>query len=190
MNLCVMIGQTFYFAVINKKGEATVELVKNVIDAALLAMSNSWPKSMRWGENTIRWARPLHSIVCLFDGSVIPVVLGPVLASDKSAGHRFLAPKLFSVKNFADYKAKLNNAKVFLDAEERRQKIKAEAQALAQSEQLKLNDDPFTNSTCVTNSTTTITIDTTINLKDGTSPITAQEKSNPNLIYVLMPMRV
>ena len=30
----------------------------------------------------------------------------------------------------------------------------------------------------------------TLNLKDGSSPITAQEKSNPNLIYVLMPMRV
>jgi len=30
----------------------------------------------------------------------------------------------------------------------------------------------------------------TLNLKDGSSPITAQEVSNPNLIYVLMPMRV
>ncbi len=30
----------------------------------------------------------------------------------------------------------------------------------------------------------------TLNLKDGSSPITAQEISNPNLIYVLMPMRV
>ena len=30
----------------------------------------------------------------------------------------------------------------------------------------------------------------TLSLKDGSSPITAQEKSNPNLIYVLMPMRV
>ncbi len=30
----------------------------------------------------------------------------------------------------------------------------------------------------------------TLKLKDGSSPITAQEKSNSNLIYVLMPMRV
>tara|TARA_B100000989_G_scaffold287389_1_gene256982 strand:- start:274 stop:1389 length:1116 start_codon:yes stop_codon:yes gene_type:complete len=30
----------------------------------------------------------------------------------------------------------------------------------------------------------------TLNLKDSSSPITAQEISNPNLIYVLMPMRV
>ena len=60
-------------------------------------------KSMRWGENMVRWVRPLHSIVCLLEGSVIPVVLGPVLASNKSAGHRFLAPASFSVKDFADY---------------------------------------------------------------------------------------
>jgi len=135
-------GKTFYFAVIDKKGEATVDLLKGVIDTALLAMSNSWPKSMRWGVNTVRWVRPLHSIVCILNGTVIPVVLGPVLASNKSAGHRFLAPKFFAVKDFTDYEAKLNNAKVVLDATKRREKIKTEAQALAKAKGLILSNDP------------------------------------------------
>ena len=30
----------------------------------------------------------------------------------------------------------------------------------------------------------------TLKLKDGSSPIIAQEKSNSDLVYVLMPMRV
>jgi glycyl-tRNA synthetase beta chain len=135
-------GKTFYFAVINKKGEATRDVLKDVIDTALVAMANSWPKSMRWGKNKVRWARPLHSIVCLFDCSVIPVVLGPVTASDRTLGHRFLAPELFSVKGFDDYKVKLENAKVMLDAGERREKIKAKAETLAKAEGLRLSDDP------------------------------------------------
>jgi glycyl-tRNA synthetase beta chain len=68
-------------------------------------------------------------------------VFGPVKASDRSSGHRFLAPKFFSVKDFADYKAKLYNAKVMLDASERCKKIKAESEALVQAEGLVLSDD-------------------------------------------------
>ncbi len=135
-------GNTFYFAIIEKKGEATADLLKDLIDVAVADMCNSWPKSMRWGEHTIRWARPLHSIVCLLNGNVIPVVLGPVKASDKSSGHRFLAPKPFVSRDFADYHAKLYEAKVILDANERRKKIKSEAEILAGTEKLMLIDDP------------------------------------------------
>jgi glycyl-tRNA synthetase beta chain len=136
-------GKTFCFAVIEKKGEATVNLMKEIIDTALNSMSTSWPKSMRWGENTVRWARPLHSIVCVLDGTIIPVTLGPITASNTSQGHRFLAPELFTIRDFADYKVKLKNAKVMLDATDRCKKIKAEADALAQVEGLTLNDDPL-----------------------------------------------
>jgi glycyl-tRNA synthetase beta chain len=135
-------GKSFYFAVIDKKGEATADLLKDVIDTALIAMATSWPKSMRWGKNTVRWARPLHSIACVLDGTIIPVELGPVTASDTSSGHRFLAPELFAIKDFADYKAKLENAKVMLDAAERCEKIRVEAEALARAEGLTLSDDP------------------------------------------------
>jgi glycyl-tRNA synthetase beta chain len=135
-------GKTFYFAVIDKKGDATGDVLKDVIDTALAAMATSWPKSMRWGKNKVRWARPLHSIVCLFDCTVIPVGLGPVTASDRTLGHRFLAPEPFSVKGFDDYKVKLENAKVMLDAGERREKIKAKAETLAKAEGLILSDDP------------------------------------------------
>ena len=31
----------------------------------------SWPKSMRWGDGPARWVRPLHRILCLFDGAVV-----------------------------------------------------------------------------------------------------------------------
>jgi len=135
-------GKIFYFAIVERQGETTVDLLKDIIDVVLAEMSNSWPKSMRWAEHSVRWARPLHSIVCLLDGTVIPVVLGPIKASNSSSGHRFMAPKLFFVKDFADYYSKLSEAKVLLDADERRNKIKSEAELLAKAEGLTLSDDP------------------------------------------------
>ena len=60
----------------------------------------------------------------------------------KTAGHRFLAPKAFSVKNFADYKAKLKQAKVILDPAERRAAILKQAKQKAGRAKLVLKDDP------------------------------------------------
>ena len=134
-------GKTFWFAVIDKKGEPTVQVLRGVIDTAMTAMASSWPKSMRWGENTVRWARPLHSILCLFDGAVVAVELGPVTASNTSAGHRFMAAETFSVADLADYKAKLLAAKVMLDPADRREKIKTDAEALATVAGLTVNAD-------------------------------------------------
>ncbi|MBC8445235.1 MAG: glycine--tRNA ligase subunit beta [Rhodospirillaceae bacterium] len=135
-------GKTFYFAVIDKKGKPTGDVLKEVIDTAMVNMAGSWPKSMRWGSNTIRWARPLHSILCLLDGAVIAVELGPLEASDSSNGHRFLSPEPFGVSDFADYKSKLLTNKVMLDAIERREKIQVDAEALAKAEGLsvKINE--------------------------------------------------
>ncbi|NFV78962.1 glycine--tRNA ligase subunit beta [Magnetospirillum aberrantis] len=129
----------FYFAVINKKGRATVEVAKEVIEAALADFP--WPKSQRWGANSVRWVRPLQSILCLFDGAVVPVTFGPISAGNVSRGHRFLAPAEFAVKDFADYAAKLAAAKVVLDPIERRHSILAQAEAAAAREGLSLRAD-------------------------------------------------
>jgi len=134
-------GKTFWFAVIDKKGKPTVEILKDLIDTALTAMAGSWPKSMRWGENTMRWARPVHGILCVLDRGVVPVEMGPVTASDATMGHRFMTSGEFAVVGAADYKAKLSIGKVMLDPADRRQKIKADAEALARAAGLTVKTD-------------------------------------------------
>ncbi len=129
----------FYFAVINRKGRATIEVVKEVVEAAMADFP--WPKSQRWGANTVRWVRPLQSILCLFDGAVVPVTFGPISAGNVSRGHRFLAPAEFAVKDFADYAAKLAAAKVVLDPVERRHSILRQAEEAAAREGLALRVD-------------------------------------------------
>ncbi|MGE5476633.1 MAG: glycine--tRNA ligase subunit beta [Bacteroidales bacterium] len=129
----------FYFAVINRKGRPTVEAAKEVIEAAMADFP--WPKSQRWGANAVRWVRPLQSILCLFDGAVVPVQFGPISAGNVSRGHRFLAPAEFTVRGFADYAEKLAEAKVVLDPVERRHSILRQAEEAAAREGLSLRAD-------------------------------------------------
>jgi glycyl-tRNA synthetase beta chain len=84
----------------------------------------SWPKSMRWGQGgDFYWVRPLRRVVCLLDGEVIPIKLGPITASNQTEGHRTLAPGAFSVSSCADWQEKLRAHYVIADQEERREKI-------------------------------------------------------------------
>ncbi len=97
-----------------------------------------WPKSMRWGQSgAFTWVRPLRRIVCLLDGAVVPIALGPVVASDLSQGHRFLAPGSFKVVDAAQWQAELLRRRVIADAPARRAMIadglQREAQALGLS---------------------------------------------------------
>ena len=130
----------FYFARVERKGSAVLTLVGGIL---LEALSNfTWPRSMRWAGNKIRWVRPIKSILCLFNGSVVSLSFGPLIAGDTTSGHRFLSPKPFKVKSFSDYKVKLEKAHVILDASERRALIKAEATKLVKKEKLRLKNDP------------------------------------------------
>ncbi|SIS71063.1 glycine--tRNA ligase subunit beta [Insolitispirillum peregrinum] len=130
---------TFLFATLQTKGRPTAEVLKDVVEGALAVFP--WPKSMRWSDNPTRWVRPLHSILCLFGGEIVPVAFARVTAGNSTRGHRFLAPDAFTVSDFADYQAKLRAAFVMLDANERREVILAQAEAAAKAEGYQLKDD-------------------------------------------------
>ena len=140
-----MVGKAeFWFAIVEKKGQATADLLPSLIVETIKALG--WPKSMRWGANRFAYVRPLQSILALFDGKTLAGSFdlgGSALPfGDTTVGHRFMAPARFSVADFADYAAKLRAAKVILDPAERRAKILADATARATAVGLKLRDDP------------------------------------------------
>lgn len=131
---------TFYFAVSKKKGRPTADVVKDIIEAALAQLP--WPKSMRWADKPTRWVRPLHSIICVLDGKVVPVTFGGLVAGNATRGHRFLAPTAITVKDVAGYKAALKKAYVLVDAADRAAIIDAALKKLAAKENLTVKDDP------------------------------------------------
>lgn len=130
---------SFYVAVIEKKGRDTIAVLPEILQTALTALP--WPKSMKWGTNSLRWVRPLQNILCILDGAVVPFDFGPLTSCGYTRGHRFMAPKDFSVDGFASYQDQLRARFVLLDHEERKTLIKNEAERVAQDEGFVLKDD-------------------------------------------------
>jgi glycyl-tRNA synthetase beta chain len=119
----------FYVAVTEKKGRATADAVAEIVPAAIRAFP--WPK----------WVRPLHSILCILGGKVVPFEVDGVRSGDTTRGHRFMSGGAFAVKDFTDYDMKLFDAKVVLDPAKRAHFIHEGAKALASAEGLTLVED-------------------------------------------------
>ncbi len=139
----------FYVAVISKPGRSAEEIIAEVMPGIIKDFP--WPKSMRWGKassqpGSLRWVRPLQSIVCTFGSEheetvVIPFEIDGLVASNVTYGHRFHAPEAITVKRFDDYVASLEKAKVILDAERRKDIILHDARDIAFASGLELVED-------------------------------------------------
>jgi glycyl-tRNA synthetase beta chain len=119
-----------YFATITKPGRPAAAIVAEVLEDVI--RNFPWPKSMRWGAGSLRWVRPLHSILCILtddagEASVVPLEIDGISAGDTTAGHRFMGHGRFAVTSFEDYAAKLKRDHVILDPEERARHIWQEA---------------------------------------------------------------
>ena len=130
----------FHFAVIRRPGRDTAEVLPELIYAAMTALP--WPKSMRFPASSLRWVRPLNSVICLFDGAVLKLPLGEVPVGRATRGHRFLSSGEIAVDNAAAYLAKLEKAHVVLDWARRREIIDRDLRKFAEDERLELKDDP------------------------------------------------
>ena len=132
-----------YFATIEKEGRAAEAIIAETLEATI--RNFPWPKSMRWGDGSLRWVRPLHSIICLFEdeaGSrVIDFEIDGIKSGATTEGHRFMAPKRFSVTSFDDYEAQLKRAFVVLNAKERADDILQDATNQAFANGLELVED-------------------------------------------------
>jgi glycyl-tRNA synthetase beta chain len=129
----------FYFAIIERPGRATAEVLLELLRAAIGELS--WPKSMRFPAASFRWVRPLTSVLCLFQGEVVSVALDEVPVGRVTRGHRFLSSGEITVADAADYLAKLEGAHVVLDHERRRALIEDGLQRLAAGEGMTVKPD-------------------------------------------------
>ncbi len=129
----------YYVAKIEKAGRAASEIIAEVVPAVLDKFP--WPKSQRWGSRPETWVRPLHGILCLLGGKVVPFAWAGVEASNTTRGHRFHGNEPFTVASFEDYGTKLKGAKVLLPASERAEMIREQAEALAKKHKLELVAD-------------------------------------------------
>lgn len=135
----------FYVAHITRPGRPAEEIIAQAVKEVVETFP--WPKSMRWGSGSLRWVRPLHSILCTFgpeteDPVIVPIEVGGIVSGNTTQGHRFMAPDAFTVRRLDDYQTKLEAAFVVLDTQRRKAIIETEAKNLAFAQGLELVEDP------------------------------------------------
>ena len=118
-------------AVKEDPGRPTVEILPDML--TILINDIPFKKSMRWMDQDVRFVRPVHWIVALFDGKAIPVSFGNVSSGDKTRGHRFMHNDEISVSGYDDYVKKLKDARVIVNRDERRAIIEKEISDVAHS---------------------------------------------------------
>ena len=129
------------YLVVEKKdpGQKTASLLPQMIPEWITSLN--FPKNMRWGNGDLRFARPIHWILALFGGDVIPFDLDGIRSGDMTFGHRFMHPDPLSVKDFPSYLELLEKACVQCDPEKRREIILSQAQKEAEKTGGRLKED-------------------------------------------------
>jgi len=132
------------FAVVEKPGRATAEVLAEAIPAIVRAFP--WPKSMRWGDASIstaslRWVRPLQGIVALLGEDVVPFEIDGLASGAATVGHRFHHPGPITIGSADDYAAKLRACHVIVDQAERQRIVRQGAEDAARARGLALVPD-------------------------------------------------
>jgi glycyl-tRNA synthetase beta chain len=121
----------FWFAVIEQAGRPTHDVLAHILPDLLHKLP--WQKSMRWGENSFRWVRPLQRVMCVYDGELLTIATPDgIPCGNVTSGHRFLSPNIFEVGYFGDYEKTLQLNKVILRGKTRRDLIEQTAAQLAE----------------------------------------------------------
>jgi glycyl-tRNA synthetase beta chain len=113
-----------------EKGLATRTLLKSILPEVILA--TPFPKTMKWAELNIMFARPIHSIVALLGDQVVPFMLEDIKSGRYSFGHYFMNPKKVKIASSADYVKTLRSVNVHVDLNARRKLVEREINKAAQ----------------------------------------------------------
>lgn len=102
-------------------GKPVLDLLPSLLPKIILSIP--FQKSMRWAEGSIRFARPIHWLLCLFGGEVVSFEMDHIRSGNVTYGHRFMHPDPIEVKDFKTYLEKMRQSSVIVDPAERRRRI-------------------------------------------------------------------
>ena len=128
-----------YFAVVERAGQGAADIIADAIRRIIADLP--WPKSMRWGDGSLRWVRPLHGIVAMLGEEIVPVEIDGISSGATTVGHRFHHPGDITLGGASDYIEKLRACHVIVDQEERERIIRDGAVDAARKAKLTLLPD-------------------------------------------------
>lgn len=107
----------YVIALVRETGRPTTEILAEALP--VLISSLQLPKSMRWGNGTLRYFRPIHWILALFGSDVVSFELDGIRSSNITYGHRFLSPAAMTIQDPSSYLQSLRHNHVVADPAER-----------------------------------------------------------------------
>jgi glycyl-tRNA synthetase beta chain len=102
-------------------GRLTITILSEVLPK--LITNIPWPKSMRWGSEEFSFVRPVHWVLALFNGTIIPFEVAGITSGTQTRGHRFMAPQSMEIEDLEDYLQKMNESSIIIDQKEREDRI-------------------------------------------------------------------
>lgn len=116
-------------------GKETKELLPEIFKNVVLELA--FPKSMRWSDKKIKFARPIEWFLALCDNEVIGFEIEGIKSGRDSKGHRFFGSD-FKADSIEEYFIKIKENNVIIDIEERKDMIKRSIASLCQGENEKV----------------------------------------------------
>jgi glycyl-tRNA synthetase beta chain len=125
----LVVRDGYVYAVIHEAGQPVANILPELLPEIITAIN--FPKSMRWGDLDLRFARPIRWLVALFGRDVVPFSLAGVTSGNVSSGHRFLSKGPVKLASVDEYFAKMTENHVMVDQNLRRQVIREQVEKLA-----------------------------------------------------------
>ena len=118
------------YYIIKKKitSSDTIALLKKIMEVNLVKVP--WKKSMRWGNGSLKWIRPLKNILCLYGEKKINIDLLGCSSQNYTLHSNLFIEKKINIKSFDDYEQKLKKIGINFDHKERKKIILKEAKKI------------------------------------------------------------
>jgi glycyl-tRNA synthetase beta chain len=133
-------GGQYVFAVKVEESKPAVDVLPELM--LKLTGSLTFPKSMRWGDREIRFARPIRWLISLYGDQKIDFNLDGIRPDFFTYGHRFLSQGRLEINSIDDYFLKLEQGFVLLDQDRRREEIRQQITVVAQEQGGEVLIDP------------------------------------------------
>ena len=131
----------FYFFIKPEKKIETFNILKEFIPKILDSIE--WKKSMRWGDSSLSWARPLKSILAILDGKLIDFKYHHLSSTNQTFLDKEFEEKTKKITNLKNYKNNLKNLNLIIDQSLRKDFIKQEIQKISNRNSLKVDINPL-----------------------------------------------
>ncbi len=112
-----------------EKGGSVNAVMKQILPAVMTSMT--FPKSMKWGSKSFRFARPIRWVLPLLGEELIAFDKDGILCSRVTRGHRVLSQGAIQIDQVSEYFDKLKEGFVIVDQDERRELIRRQCEKLA-----------------------------------------------------------